>query len=71
MLALREAGMEVIYTGVRQTPESITQVAVQEDVAVVGLSSLSGAHSYLFPKKLYHEIEKYPKLMKRGEQLRS
>jgi len=46
--ALRDAGMEVIYTGLRQTPEQI--VAVQEDVDVVGLSILSGAHNYLFPR---------------------
>jgi methylmalonyl-CoA mutase C-terminal domain/subunit len=42
--------MEVIYTGIRQTPESIVQVAIQEDVDVVGLSSLSGAHGYHFPR---------------------
>jgi len=50
ILALRDEGMEVIYTGMRQTPEGITQAAVQEDVDVVGLSCLSGAHNYLFPK---------------------
>lgn len=49
-LALRDKGMEVIYTGIRQTPESIVQVAIQEDVDVVGLSSLSGAHDYHFPR---------------------
>ena len=48
--ALRDAGMEVIYTGLRQTPEQIVAAAVQEDVDVVGLSLLSGAHNYLFPK---------------------
>lgn len=48
--ALRDAGMEVIYTGLRQTPEQIAEAALQEDVDVVGLSSLSGAHMYLFPK---------------------
>jgi methylmalonyl-CoA mutase, C-terminal domain len=48
--ALRDAGMEVIYTGIRQTPEQIVNAAVQEDVDVVGLSSLSGAHNNLFPK---------------------
>ncbi|MDC3414464.1 methylmalonyl-CoA epimerase [Aquibacillus sp. 3ASR75-11] len=48
--ALRDHGMEVIYTGLRQTPEQIAQAAVQEDVDVVGLSSLSGAHRSLFPK---------------------
>jgi methylmalonyl-CoA mutase C-terminal domain/subunit len=46
--ALRDAGMEVIYTGIRQTPEMIVQAALQEDVDVVGLSSLSGAHLELF-----------------------
>jgi len=48
--ALRDAGMEVIYTGIRQTPEKIVTAAVQEDVDVVGLSCLSGAHMVLFPK---------------------
>ena len=48
--ALAESGMEVIYTGIRQTPEQIANTAVQEDVAVVGLSILSGAHNTLFPK---------------------
>lgn len=47
--ALRDAGMEVIYTGLRQTPEQIAEVALQEDAQVVCLSSLSGAHSHLFP----------------------
>ncbi len=47
--ALRDAGMEVIYTGIRQTPEMIVSAAVQEDVDVVGLSILSGAHLELFP----------------------
>ena len=47
--ALRDAGMEVIYTGIRQTPEMIAQSALQEDVDVVGLSILSGAHLELFP----------------------
>lgn len=47
--ALRDAGMEVIYTGIRQTPEMIAQSALQEDVDVVGLSILSGAHMELFP----------------------
>lgn len=47
--ALRDAGMEVIYTGLRQTPEQIVETAIQEDVDVVGLSSLSGAHMHLFP----------------------
>jgi methylmalonyl-CoA mutase C-terminal domain/subunit len=48
--ALRDAGMEVIYTGLRQTPEQIVETALQEDVDVVGLSILSGAHPTLFPK---------------------
>ena len=47
--ALRDAGMEVIYTGIRQTPEMIVEAAMQEDVDVVGLSILSGAHRELFP----------------------
>ena len=49
-MALRDAGMEVIYTGIKQTPDQIVQAAVQEDVDVVGLSCLSGAHKTLFPK---------------------
>ncbi|TLN25698.1 cobalamin B12-binding domain-containing protein [bacterium] len=48
--ALRDAGMEVIYTGIRQTPEAIVTAAIQEDVDVIGLSCLSGAHNVLFPK---------------------
>lgn len=48
--ALRDAGMEVIYTGLRQTPEQIVETAVQEDVNVIGLSILSGAHMYIFPR---------------------
>ena len=48
--ALRDAGMEVIYTGLRQTPEQIAETALQEDVDVIGLSILSGAHTTLFPK---------------------
>ena len=48
--ALRDAGMEVIYTGLRQTPEMIVDAAVQEDVDVIGLSILSGAHMTLFPR---------------------
>ncbi len=47
--ALRDAGMEVIYTGIRQTPEMIVDAALQEDVDVIGLSILSGAHLELFP----------------------
>lgn len=48
--ALRDAGMEVIYTGLRQTPEQIVQTAIQEDVDVVAMSILSGAHSHLLPR---------------------
>jgi methylmalonyl-CoA mutase C-terminal domain/subunit len=48
--ALRDEGYEVIYTGIRQSPEAIAQTAVQEDVDFVGLSSLSGAHKELFPR---------------------
>ncbi len=48
--ALRDAGMEVIYTGLRQTPEQVVEAAVQEDVDVIGLSILSGAHTYLVPR---------------------
>ncbi len=47
--ALRDAGMEVIYTGLRQTPEDIVEAAIQEDVDAIGLSCLSGAHMVLFP----------------------
>jgi len=50
--ALRDAGMEVIYTGLRQTPEMIAEAALQEDVDVVGLSILSGAHMVLVPRVL-------------------
>ena len=48
--ALRDAGMEVIYTGLRQTPEQIVNAALQEDVDAIGLSILSGAHMHLFPQ---------------------
>jgi methylmalonyl-CoA mutase C-terminal domain/subunit len=48
--ALRDVGMEVIYTGLRQTPEQIVAAAIQEDVDVVAMSILSGAHNHLFPK---------------------
>jgi len=48
--AFREAGMEVIYTGLRQTPEQVAQAAVQEDVDVVAISILSGAHMHLLPR---------------------
>jgi methylmalonyl-CoA mutase, C-terminal domain len=55
--ALRDAGMEVIYTGLRQTPEAIFQTCLQEDADVLCLSSLSGAHDYLFPRvaKIFRE----------------
>ena len=48
--ALRDAGMEVIYTGLRQTPEQIVAAALQEDADVIGLSILSGAHNYIAPR---------------------
>ena len=48
--ALRDAGMEVIYTGVHQTPEQVVETALQEDVDAIGISLLSGAHNYLFPR---------------------
>ena len=48
--ALRDAGMEVIYTGLRQTPVQIVEAALQEDVQVIGISILSGAHNHLLPK---------------------
>jgi len=48
--ALMDAGMEVVYTGLRQTPRQIVEAAVQEDVDVIAMSILSGAHDYLFPK---------------------
>ncbi len=50
--ALRDAGVEVIYTGLHQTPEQIVSTAIQEDVNAIGLSVLSGAHNYLFPRVL-------------------
>ena len=49
-VALAQAGMEVIYTGIRQTPERVVQAAVEEDVDVIGLSSMAGAHDTLFPR---------------------
>jgi methylmalonyl-CoA mutase C-terminal domain/subunit len=55
--ALRDAGMEVIYTGIRQTPQMIAEAALQEDVDVVGLSILSGAHLELFPR-VVEELKK-------------
>jgi len=48
--AFRDAGFEVVYTGLHQTPESIVLAAIQEDVDMIGLSSLAGAHMYLFPE---------------------
>ena len=48
--SLRDAGFEVIYTGIRQTPEHIAEAAIQEDVDALGLSLLSGAHNFLFPR---------------------
>jgi len=58
--ALRDAGMEVIYTGLRQTPEQIVAAALQEDVDAIGLSILSGAHMYLFPRIM--ELKREQKL---------
>lgn len=58
--ALRDAGMEVIYTGLRQTPEQIINAALQEDVDAIGLSILSGAHMHLFPR--IFELKKEKKL---------
>jgi methylmalonyl-CoA mutase C-terminal domain/subunit len=51
--AFRDAGMEVIYTGLRQTPEMIVSAAIQEDVDAIGMSCLSGAHTHLFPKVMH------------------
>ena len=48
--SLRDAGMEVVYTGLRQTPEQIVEAAIQEDVDCIGISILSGAHNHLFPR---------------------
>ena len=55
--ALRDAGLEVVYTGIRQTPEMIAESALQEDVDLVGLSILSGAHMELFPR-VVEELKK-------------
>jgi methylmalonyl-CoA mutase C-terminal domain/subunit len=55
--ALRDAGMEVVYTGIRQTPEMIAETALQEDADVIGLSILSGAHLELFPR-VVQELKK-------------
>jgi len=57
--ALRDAGMEVIYTGLRQTPEMIVSAAIQEDVRVIGLSILSGAHNVIVPRVLELLREKH------------
>jgi methylmalonyl-CoA mutase C-terminal domain/subunit len=57
--ALRDAGMEVIYTGLRQTPEMIVNAALQEDVSVIGLSILSGAHNVIVPRVLELLREKH------------
>lgn len=54
--ALRDAGFEVIYTGLRQSPERIAEIALQEDVDVIGLSLLSGAHNSIFPR-LFSELK--------------
>ncbi len=56
--ALMDAGMEVIYTGLRQTPAQIVEAAIQEDVDVIAMSILSGAHDYLFPKVMELLAEK-------------
>ncbi len=56
--ALRDAGMEVIYTGLRQTPEMVVNAALQEDVDVIGVSVLSGAHNTIFPKLIEKLKEK-------------
>ena len=56
--ALMDAGMEVIYTGLRQTPRQIVEAAIQEDVDVIAMSILSGAHDYLFPKVMEFLKEK-------------
>ena len=50
VMGLRDAGMEVIYTGIRQTPEAVVSIAIQEAVDAIGVSSLSGAHMTIFPK---------------------
>lgn len=56
--ALRDAGIEVIYTGLRQTPEMVVNAALQEDVDVIGVSILSGAHNTIFPKLIEKMKEK-------------
>jgi len=57
--ALMDAGMEVIYTGLRQTPRQIVEAAIQEDVDVIAMSILSGAHDYLFPRVMELLKEKH------------
>jgi methylmalonyl-CoA mutase C-terminal domain/subunit len=66
--AMRDAGFEVIYAGLRQTPEMIVEMALQEDVDVIALSILSGAHMTVFPKvlKLMHENNLHDKLLTGG-----
>jgi methylmalonyl-CoA mutase C-terminal domain/subunit len=61
--ALRDAGMEVVYTGIRQTPEMIAEAALQEDVDVVGMSILSGAHLTLFPRVVDLLRELFPRVV--------
>jgi len=56
--AYRDAGFEVVYSGLHQTPEEIVQAAIQEDVDMIGLSSLAGAHMYLFPRVVELLMEK-------------
>lgn len=56
--ALRDAGMEVVYTGLRQTPEQIVSASIQEDVDVIAMSILSGAHNHLFPRVMQLLAEK-------------
>ena len=62
--ALRDAGFEVIYTGLHQTPEQIAETAIQEDADAVGLSCHSGAHMTLFPKVVTLLRERYPSLQR-------
>jgi methylmalonyl-CoA mutase, C-terminal domain len=66
--ALRDAGMEIIYTGLRQTPEMVVQSALQEDVDAIGISILSGAHMTVFPKiiKLMKEQDMHDVLLTGG-----
>lgn len=66
--ALRDAGMEVIYTGLRQTPQMVVNAALQEDVDVIGISILSGAHLTVFPKiiELMHQNEMHDVLLTGG-----